>query len=132
MRLLMLSGVASLDVDEWRAGTAVDASGGVPPDTAAARAACFFRALASLDAEARARVFQFATGLARLPCGGFGALQPPFTLQLLGASFAGRLPVAHTCFNALQLPPFAPDDEAELARLLVSSVTLAGDGFSLV
>ena len=93
--------------------------------------AAFFGALASpaFDAEARAKLFQFVTGLPRLPPGGFGTLRPPFTLQLLGPAFSGRLPVAHTCFNALQLAPLE-GGATELARALTTSVEFGSGAFT--
>ena len=106
----------------------------VPPAGVSAAAAsqleaAFFGALASLDADARARLFQFVTGLLRLPPGGFDALRPRFTLQLLGSAYSGRLPVAHTCFNALQLAPLE-GNEADLARALSISVEFGSGAFT--
>jgi hypothetical protein len=93
----------------------------------------FFRVVSTFGAELRSRTLAFATALARLPAGGFESLAPPFRheraqhqhgigtathqeppraeplecssrrLQLLGDSWQGRLPVAHTCFNTLQV-----------------------------
>ena len=136
---LLLSGTHSFDVDEWKRQTTVEAASDVPPASKAARAASFFRVLQSFDDETRAKLFAFATGLQRLPAtGGFARLEPKFTLQLLGPAFAGRLPVAHTCFNALQLAPAGEDDggegaaDAALARALTTAVTYGGEGFGLV
>ena len=149
----LLAGAPELDVDEWEAHTLVEASADVGAARAEACRASFFRVLRHrLDGEMRSRVFAFATGLHRLPAtgGGFARLAPPFTLQVLGPSFAGRLPVAHTCFNALQLAPPAAssagagagagaaglvgddDDDAQLARVLTTAVHFGGEGFGLV
>ena len=95
----------------------------------AAAVADFFGALEAMDEEMRRKVLHFATGLRRLPPGGFARLTPPFTLQLLGEESRGRLPVAHTCFNALQLGP-VDGGAAALARLLETSVEFGGGGFS--
>ena len=81
-----------------------------------------------LSSEVRARLLFYATGLKRLPPGGFGGLTPPFTLQLLGSSHAGFAPVAHTCFNVLQLGTY--DDDAHLERMLSLALELGGESFS--
>lgn len=134
---MLLSGTPSFDLDQWAAATKVEAASDVGATAVEERRAAFFRVLASFDDELRGRCFAFVTGLHRLPAnGGFTRLHPPFTLQLLGEAFAGRLPVAHTCFNALQLAPpksrAAEDGDAELARALTTAVTLGGEGFGLV
>jgi E3 ubiquitin ligase SMURF1/2/E3 ubiquitin-protein ligase NEDD4 len=138
---LLLAGVPSLDVDQWQAHTQTESAADVSAAAAAARTAAFFRVLASFSDELRGRTFAFATALPRLPAaGGFARLSPPFTLQMLGTAFAGRLPVAHTCFNALQLaPPTSTDgasvdlnDDAALARALKTAVHYGGEGFGLV
>ena len=125
----LFEGVAELDLAAWRAHTVLEPSEGVSAAAASRLEAAFFDALVSIDADARARLFQFVTGLPRLPPGGFGALRPRFTLQLLGAAYSGRLPVAHTCFNALQLAPLE-GDEADLARALSISVEFGSGAFT--
>ena len=125
----LFEGVAELDLAAWRAHTVLEPSEGVSAAAASHLEAAFFGALASLDADARARLFQFVTGLPRLPPGGFDALRPRFTLQLLGSAYSGRLPVAHTCFNALQLAPLE-GDEADLARALSISVEFGSGAFT--
>ena len=80
------------------------------------------------DAEMRLRLLFYATGLKRLPAGGFARLRPPFTLQLLGASHMGFAPVAHTCFNTLQLPPYSC--AAHLERMVLLAIELGGSSFS--
>ena len=125
----LFEGVAELDLDAWRAHTVLEPSEGVSAAAASRLESAFFGALAALDADARARLFQFVTGLPRLPPGGFGALRPHFTLQLMGPAYSGRLPVAHTCFNALQLAPLE-GDEADLRRALSISVELGSGAFT--
>ena len=125
----LFEGVAELDLAAWRAHTVLEPSEGVSAAAASRLEADFFDALVSIDADARARLFQFVTGLPRLPPGGFGALRPRFTLQLLGAAYSGRLPMAHTCFNALQLAPLE-GDAADLARALSISVEFGSGAFT--
>ena len=133
----LFEGEESLDLDAWRLHAALEPSAGVGAADATARTDAFFSALRDhCDDDARRRLFQFATGLPRLPPGGFAQLRPPFTLQLLGDSYRGRLPVAHTCFNALQLaPPADPaappaEQAAALAKALATSVEWGEGAFS--
>ena len=135
----LFEGEESLDLDAWRLHARLEPSAGVSAADATARTDAFFGALRDhCDADARRRLFQFATGLPRLPPGGFAQLRPPFTLQLLGDSYRGRLPVAHTCFNALQLaPPAAPaappaEQATALAKALATSVEWGEGAFSAV
>lgn len=140
---MLLAGASALDVEAWARSCKVESANDVTAESATRRRGAFFRVLASFDDEMRSRCFAFATGLHRLPAtGGFDALSPPFTLQLLGKAFAGRLPVAHTCFNALQLAPTAAagaapesgasDEDAALARALTTAIDFGGEGFGLV
>ena len=81
----------------------------------------FFEAVRGLDEEHRSRLLCFVTALHRLPAGGFAALTPPFTLQLLGPQFgADRLPVPPRLTSPLppqisaRLPSSPPDRAAHL------------------
>jgi len=136
---LTIAGVASIDVAEWRrharvepvsarAGAAI-ATAAQAQEDAQERTRAFFTLLEEhFNAEMLARLLFFCTGLKRLPPGGFSALVPPFTLQLLDESHAGFCPVAHTCFNALQLPPYKSAQQLEAMLLL--SIELGGGSFS--
>jgi E3 ubiquitin-protein ligase HUWE1 len=76
------------------------------------------------------RLLQFVTALSRLPVGGLGSLQPSFTLQFLGPNYTGRLPVAHTCFNCLQLGPF--EGEEQMRGALMTALAYGAEGFGLL
>lgn len=137
---MLLSGVPTLDVDDWEAHTRIEstaegASASLVSPAAHDMCERFFRVLRAFDAEMQSRVFAFTTSLHRLPAGGFAALAPPFTIQVLGPSFRGRLPVAHTCFNALQLAPLLStadsDQDAALSKALTMAVSMGGEGFEL-
>jgi E3 ubiquitin-protein ligase NEDD4 len=81
-----------------------------------------------LDGDERRRLLRGVTGLAVAPFGGFAALQPPFTLQL--THDGARLPVAHTCFNRLDLPRYA--SKAQLQEKLGLFIAYADAGFHVV
>ena len=150
---LLLTGVPDLDVSAWKAATIVEGHATFATDFgtdhgggdhggdrsvdnggdngvgggggAEAVAARFFACLRSCCSEERARVLQFATGLSRLPSGGFARLRPRFKLSVFGKGDPRSLPTAHTCFNALELPPYA-SEEALREKLLLAVSEGAG------
>uniref|UniRef100_A0A914DW21 HECT domain-containing protein n=1 Tax=Acrobeloides nanus TaxID=290746 RepID=A0A914DW21_9BILA len=84
----------------------------------------FWEAFFELDPEQRKRFLKFVTGSDRIPIGGIKAVQ--LTIQPIPEHL---LPVAHTCFNLLDLPNIA--DKSELYRRIVICLDHA-HGFSLV
>jgi HECT-domain (ubiquitin-transferase) len=73
------------------------------------------------DAE-RCKLLKFATGSNTLPAGGAAELNPRFTLRLCQeADVLGRFPVAHTCFNRIDLYGGC-DTEAALREKLMYSI----------
>lgn len=65
------------------------------------------------DAEQKSRLLQFATGTSRIPVNGFKDLQGSdgprrFTIEKSGE--VTQLPKSHTCFNRLDMPPYASFD----------------------
>ena len=110
--LLLLAGLDEVDAADLRAHCAVVADGAAGD----ALAEAFFELVESYDGETRARLLLFATGYARLPPGGFARLAPRLTVTVDARGDPARLPTAHTCFNALTLPPYA--SRADLAAKL--------------
>ncbi|KAJ2773883.1 Ubiquitin fusion degradation protein 4 [Coemansia nantahalensis] len=70
--------------------------------------------LVSLDRADRRRFLQFATGSARLPLGGFGALHPPLTIVPRPAEPPltpdDYLPTVMTCANFIKQPSYSSPD----------------------
>ena len=126
---LAIAGLDDVDVADWRAHT--EYSQGYDDDDPAV--ANFWSFVAGLPDEKRAKLLQFVTGTSRLPAGGFANLQgrdgvtKGFELRRRPGGDKA-FPVAHTCFNRLDLPAYS--DVAVLARIL--SAILEGDvlGFS--
>ena len=126
---LAIAGLDDVDVGDWRAHT--EYSQGYDDDDPAV--ANFWSFVAGLPDEKRAKLLQFVTGTSRLPAGGFANLQgrdgvtKGFELRRRPGGDKA-FPVAHTCFNRLDLPAYS--DVAVLARIL--SAILEGDvlGFS--
>ena len=66
-------------------------------------AAWFWELLSELPEVEKRLLLRFCTGSARVPPGGFRALEPPFTLEVSNAGSKEHLPHAHTCVNKLVL-----------------------------
>ncbi|KAG5187827.1 ubiquitin protein ligase [Tribonema minus] len=117
---LLLCGLDAIDVDDWAAHTAL--LGTLRPTHRLVR--WFWDVVREFDQPTRARLLQFVTGTSRVPLGGFRELQGVdgevrlFTLAALPAPAYGEgaYPVAHTCFNRLDLPPYG-DRETLRAKL---------------
>uniref|UniRef100_A0A1I8F8V8 HECT-type E3 ubiquitin transferase n=1 Tax=Macrostomum lignano TaxID=282301 RepID=A0A1I8F8V8_9PLAT len=84
--------------------------------------------LGRIDPPSTAACCQFVTGSSRLPLQGFSALRGSvggsearlFTLQLVRDLDTRSLPVAHTCFNRLDLPVY--ESAAQLRAKLLQAV----------
>lgn len=100
---LVISGVAYIDVNDWRRNTVY--KGGYSESSPVVQ--WFWQAAESFDHEKRSRLLQFVTGTARVPPEGFCALQgangyQKFTIEKITTH--NGLPTSHTCFNRLDLP----------------------------
>mmetsp|Transcript_27124 Transcript_27124/g.84326 ORF Transcript_27124/g.84326 Transcript_27124/m.84326 type:complete len:321 (-) Transcript_27124:29-991(-) len=126
---LAIAGLDDVDVDDWRAHC--EFSGGYDADAPAV--AAFWAFVADLPPEKKAKLLQFVTGTSRVPAGGFAKLQgrdgvdKAFELRRRPGGDAA-FPVAHTCFNRLDLPEYSSSDV--LQRIFLA--LLDGDvlGFS--
>ena len=78
--------------------------------------------------EDHAKLLQFASGLSRLPVGGFADLTPPFKLSLNLSLAPTSLPTAHTCFNNVGIPPYS--SAADLRQKLMCAIYEGAGGFS--
>jgi E3 ubiquitin-protein ligase HUWE1 len=127
---LLIAGLPSIDVADLRAHT--EYVGFRPTDEAIQ---WFWAALESFDQQDRARFLMFATGTSKVPLGGFKALRGQrgapqrFTIERAYGS-PESLPVAHTCFNTINLVP-ATDAASSREKLLIA-IREAGEGFGLI
>ena len=77
----------------------------------------FWNLMEELDQESLAIIFQFVTGMSRLPAGGFNSLNKNrgerqfFNIRSVSYSDHDPYPKAFTCFNRLHLPIY-PSEEA--------------------
>lgn len=122
---LLISGIGEINVTDWRKHTIY--KGEYNQNHPVIQ--WFWRAVLSMDNEARIRLLQFATGTSRLPMNGFhelwGSNGPQwFTIEKWGD--VTKLPRSHTCFNRIDLPPY--NSYQELRGKLVTAVDLS-EGF---
>ncbi len=115
---LLMVGVADINVDDWEQSTVYRNY------TAKDREIqWFWRAVRSLEPEKRTRLLQFVTGSSRVPLTGFkdliGSNNNVQRFCIERANGPDSLPVAHSCFNRLDLPPYRNYNE------LLSKLTLA-------
>lgn len=115
---LLIGGLAEIDVEDWKKHT--DYRGYQESDQVIQ---WFWRCIKEWDSEQKTRLLQFTTGTSRIPVNGFKDLQGSdgprrFTIEKAGE--ANQLPKSHTCFNRVDLPPYA--DYASLKQKLTLAV----------
>jgi hypothetical protein len=99
--------------------------------------AWFWRAIAELEEEEKAKLLQFATGTDRVPVAGFAALQSsdgklcPFGLEAvkLKKGKDRQFPRAHTCFNRIDLPLYTSYDDTLVNLRVALNEGCVGFGF---
>ena len=102
----LMCGLQSIDTKDWKDHTVY--KGGYSPNHPVIHH--FWKAVLSMDNETRSRLLQFVTGTSRVPMNGFRELYgsngpQKFTIERWADT--SHLPRAHTCFNRLDLPPYA-------------------------
>jgi hypothetical protein len=113
----VFEGKKTIDITDWKAHTVYKKS-----DRSEPVIQWFWRLVESMSEKDRQKLLQFVTGSPRVPLGGFAALKGIhgsnlFTIRVLPTS--DRLPVAHTCFNYLDLPRYS--SSAELREKVILS-----------
>lgn len=88
----------------------------------------FWTVVTNMTEEEKARLLQFITGSSILPSGGLRGVFPK--IEIKPVDEFGRLPVAHTCVNALCLPN-QPDFETFEKRLILA-ITEGCEGFEFI
>lgn len=123
---LLLCGLPSIDVGDWRRNTFY--SGGL--HAAHRSVVWFWKTVSSFCQSERAQFLQYVTGTRQVPVGGFAALQGRdghlCRFHLVEAIV--RFPVAHTCFNRLDIPRYKT--EGELIRHLNLLLKTEATGFT--
>lgn len=115
---MLIGGIAEIDVADWQKHTVYR---NYKPDDQVIQ--WFWKCLQEeYDDEKRARLLQFSTGTSRVPVNGFKDLQGsdgPRLFCIERITDTQALPKSHTCFNRIDLPPYADYDT------LVRKLTMA-------
>jgi len=90
----------------------------------------FFAYFKSLDQDWRVKMLNFWIGGSRVPAGGFANAAPRIQLSILSIDKQANLPVSHICFNRLDLPPYA--DEEDLKKKMTAAISMTGNAIQLV
>nr|XP_006822183.1 PREDICTED: E3 ubiquitin-protein ligase HUWE1-like [Saccoglossus kowalevskii] len=125
---LLISGLPTIDIDDLKANTEYHKY-----QLNSLQVQWFWRALRSFDQAERANFLQFVTGTSKVPLQGFTALEGmngPQKFQIhRDDRSTDRLPVAHTCFNQLDLPAYETYDK--LRHMIYLAITECTEGFGL-
>jgi hypothetical protein len=103
---LALCGTQDIDLQDWRSHTEYRGGYFDSNDTVE----LFWKYIEELDLENRLKFLRFVTGTTSIPYEGFCGLRgpngpKPFCVEQWGT--VNDLPRAHTCFNRIDLPPYA-------------------------
>ncbi|ETM42109.1 hypothetical protein L914_12188 [Phytophthora nicotianae] len=116
---ILACGSPKIDLDLWKRHTRYD---GYAEDDLTVQ--LFWEALAEFSDEQRADFVRFAWGRSRLPRGKW---PQPFKLSKKGGRDATRsLPVAHTCFFSVELPPYTSKET--MRSMLLATITFGLGG----
>ena len=116
---LLTCGSPKIDIAVWKKNARYD--GYVETD---ATVILFWRVLESFSENQRADFVRFAWGRSRLPRGRW---PQPFKLTKKGGRDSTKyLPVAHTCFFSVELPPYTTEEEMRKKLLATIGFGLAG------
>ncbi|XP_065890153.1 E3 ubiquitin-protein ligase HACE1-like [Dysidea avara] len=124
---LLLSGIPTIDVDDWKDNTEYS-----PPSIQSSDVVVWFWSLVrSLPEEEKALLLKFATGSPRVPVGGFAHLEGISGLTKFRISFISgedRVPEASTCFNNLKLSQYTSEQQCRDKVLI--AIRFGCEGFS--
>eukprot|EP00731_Ephydatia_muelleri_P016647 Em0009g1071a len=122
---LILSGVPTIDVEDWCAHTEYQ---GLASTTALVH--WFWRLVRSLKEEEKALLLKFSTGSPRVPAGGFANLQGlmgAVRFRILLVPGIDKVPMASTCFNTLKLTEYSC--EQSLRDKVLIAIRYGCEGF---
>ncbi|XP_060080556.1 E3 ubiquitin-protein ligase HUWE1-like [Ylistrum balloti] len=125
---LLISGLPNIDIDDLKSNTEYHKY-----QSTSLQVQWFWRALRSFEQSDRAQFLQFVTGTSKVPLQGFAFLEgmngyQKFQIHRDDRS-TERLPVAHTCFNQLDLPAYETYDK--LRHMLLLAINECSEGFGL-
>ncbi|GIQ84920.1 hypothetical protein KIPB_006504 [Kipferlia bialata] len=117
-----IRGASTLDVDDWREHTSYQGF-----EATDEQVVWFWEWLSSSSQETRRSLLMFVTGMWTVPRDGFASLQSAFTIRMSYHS-TDHLPVAHVCFNWLDLPRY--ESKEALQTALQTALTHKEDGLT--
>ena len=125
---LLISGLPTIDLEDLRAHTEYHGYKLSDPIIT-----WFWNVLRGFSDEEKALFLQFVTGSSKVPLDGFQDLRGSRGVQMFSihkAFGASNLPCAHTCFNQLDLPEYA--SEEDLKEKLMLAIREGSEGFGIV
>lgn len=122
VKLLLSGSHQPLNLTDWQRHTRIENG-----DANSRHIRWLWQCVAEMTETEQKQLLQFTTSVSRAPYKGFAAMQPPFTVRLVGLGESGdegglggvvmgwlgkkgatgALPSASTCFNLLKLPKYA-------------------------
>ncbi|KAK2949051.1 putative E3 ubiquitin-protein ligase Itchy [Blattamonas nauphoetae] len=122
---LLLCGLKEINLTDWMNNTEY-----VGFTRSAKEPKWFWSIVKRMDSANKAKLLQFTTGTSIVPPGGFAALigaDGPRRFTLFHSErTANYLPLAHTCFNQLDIPEYGSEEEMEQKLMFAISEGLEG------
>jgi len=72
------------------------------------------RIILRYDQDSLRKFLQCVTGNSGVPFGGFSNLDPPLAVKQIHPGNSDMIPVAHTCFNTIDLYPYTSEQQTEI------------------
>ena len=124
---LLIGGIADIDVDDWKKNTLYRGFTGEDQVIL-----WFWEFVAALEPEKKSRLLQFVTGTSRVPVNGFRELHGSdgprkFTIERMTGT-TQALPIAHTCFNRIDLADYNSKESLSSKLLMAMEET---EGFAV-
>lgn len=115
---LLISGMPTVDLQDMRRHTRYNGY-----ESTSDQIVWFWQVVNGFNEEEKAMLLQFITGSSKVPTGGFATIP----IKIVRDRYTTKLPVAHTCFNQLDLPSY--DSFEELKSKLTTAVMYGCVGF---
>lgn len=128
---VLLCGLNRVDIDDWRKHTEFrGATNELHADHELVK--WFFECCEEMSDPERSKLLQWCTGCARVPIEGFVALQSHdgklcrFALKSVPLKNKNEFPVAHTCFNRIDLPKYTTKEQLKEKLQYVLKADIGG------
>ena len=126
---LVICGLPDIDVEDLRVNTDYQGYNASSPQIR-----WFWEVVAGMSKQDKANLLQFATGASKIPPGGFSNLEGlsgKTRFSIVKADMKlDHLPLAHTCFNRIDLPEYPSADV--LREKLMIAINYGNKGFAML